>query len=67
MTIDEIRTQALQPTAYQRELLAVELFGSLPSPDNQAEIELPSRRFPGELFAGFCAKITAKGDFLWDR
>lgn len=39
MTIDEIRMQALQLPADERELLAVELFGSLSGGETQAEIE----------------------------
>ncbi len=39
MTIDELRTQALQLPASERELLAVDLLGSLTSTDTQAEID----------------------------
>ena len=39
MTIDEIRTQALQLPVGERELLAVDLLGSLTSPETQTEID----------------------------
>ena len=39
MTIEELRSQALQLTASERELLAVDLFESLTSPDTQSEID----------------------------
>jgi putative addiction module component (TIGR02574 family) len=39
MTVDEIRSQALQLSAEERELLAVTLLGSLASADEQAAID----------------------------
>lgn len=39
MTINEILSQALLLTAEERELLAVDLLGSLTTPETQAEID----------------------------
>ena len=38
MTIDEIRLQAMQLSMSERELLAVDLLGSLNTPETEAEI-----------------------------
>ncbi|MDQ3087607.1 MAG: hypothetical protein M3Q78_03320 [Acidobacteriota bacterium] len=34
--------------------------------DNSAKIKQRCRKFLCELFSNFCAKITAKGEILWD-
>lgn len=53
MSIDELRTQALLLSAEERELLAVELFGSLASSDMQTEVD-----------EEWAAEILARSDAL---
>ena len=61
MTIDEIRSQALSLSPHERELLAVNLFGSLSTEECQVEVD---EIWEAEIAARFEAVRTGRTETL---